>query len=262
MRRYIRIYQRLWKINATKLVIYRGNFYNSVVVSIMWAAFSLISIMLLTSRNPVVFGWSREELMLLTALYSVIVGMFHVLFTRNLEQFSRIVHRGQFDMHLVKPVDAQFMVSTTIVNYSGIPRVIIALLYAWYLSGALQISVNIPIVLTFLFVCIVGIFTLYAFWFGALTITIWQSQLFNLSDLLTHITDSAKYPTEMYGEFRYYITLFLFPLSLIVTLPTKILLGTAQPWQFFLLFSFCSGIIVLSRLSWKYMLRFYTSANS
>ena len=78
MKKYVNIYKRLLSMNASVLLAYRGNFMNSVLASLLWCAFSFVSILLLTSRSPDVFGWTRDQLMLLTAMYSVVVGVVHI----------------------------------------------------------------------------------------------------------------------------------------------------------------------------------------
>ncbi len=208
------------------------------------------------------FGWSREELLVLTGVYSIFVGVFHVLFTRNLEQFSRIVHRGQLDGILLKPIDTQFYLSCSIVNYSSLPRVASAIVFVVWLLLKLNIQITLYSTFLFIFFGIIGILFLYSLWYSILTITIWQSHLFNLSDLLFHVTDSAKYPSEMYNEFRYYITVFLLPLSLVITLPTKVLLYRVNLTEALLLIILALVFFLISRFCGRYVLRYYTSASS
>src|SRR3972149_8688112 len=90
MGKYVRIYRDLLRLNLSSLVAYRSNFVNSVVSSTAWGVFSLVSIVLLTYRVQSVFGWTREEILLLTGVYSVVIGVFHTLFSRNFVRFSRL----------------------------------------------------------------------------------------------------------------------------------------------------------------------------
>lgn len=262
MKKYLRLYYCLLRLNVSRYMAYRGNFVSSAVTSLMWAVFSVISILLLTSRNPMVFGWNRDELLVLTGVYSMVIGLFHVLFTRNLEQMSRIVHRGQLDGILTKPVDPQFYLSCAIVNYSSLPRVVSATVFVIWLLWKLQIFLTFVAIFQFVFLGLIGLVFLYAAWYSILTITIWQSNLSNLSDLLFHVTDAAKYPSDMYNEFRYYVTLFLLPLSLIITLPTKALFQRTNILEIIALMVFALCALIVSRISGKYVLRSYTSASS
>lgn len=262
MRKYLKLYISFIRLNFSKLLAYRGNFINSSFTSVLWAIFSVISILLLTNRSQSVFGWNRNELLILTGVYSIFIGLFHVIFTRNLEQLSRIVHRGQLDGILLKPVDTQFYLSCSIVNYSSLSRVIGAVIFVLVLLQNLHIQLDIVDIFKFVLLGIIGIIFLYASWYSIIAITIWQSHLFNLSDLLFHITDSAKYPSEMYSEFRYYITIFLLPISLIITLPTKALLNMLNLTDVAPLVMLAVVSLMISRVWGKYVLRFYTSASS
>src|SRR3989344_7547774 len=109
MKRYFRIYKQLCIISLSELLAYRGNFLNSLISSLVWGAFSIVSILLLTAKTKSVFGWTREEIILLTCSYSMLIGIFHLVFSRNFEYFSRIMDLGQLDTFLLKPLDSQFL---------------------------------------------------------------------------------------------------------------------------------------------------------
>lgn len=262
MKKHLRLYLTFIRLNFSKLVSYRGNFFSSACISLAWAIFSVLSILLLTSKNPNIFGWTRDELLLLTGVYSIFVGLFHVLFSRNLEQIPRIAHRGQLDGILLKPTDTQFYLSCSIVNYSSLPRVFGAIIFVVWLLWKLNIHITLAQVFQFSFLGILGLIFLYALWYSILTIAIWHSHLFNLSDLMFHVTDSAKYPSEMYSEFRYYVTIFLLPLSLIITLPTKALLARTSLLEIIILIILTVVAVFVSRINGKFILRYYTSASS
>lgn len=262
MKRYLRLYVIFFRMAFAKLTAYRGNFFGSVLTSLGWAVFSVISMALLSGRSERVFGWSRAELLVLTGVYSIVVGLFHVLFTRNFEQFSRIVHRGEFDAMLLKPVDTQFLISCTVVNIASVPRVIAAAGFTGYLTMILRNSLSIQDSLQVVIVSIAGLLFLYTVWFGILLITVWQSHLFNLFDLLVHVTDTAKYPSEMYSELRYLLPLIVLPVSLVTTLPAKALLGKSDAgaiWGFIVLTII---FLVVTRVLWFRVLRFYRSTGS
>src|SRR3989344_7678647 len=127
MNHYLHIYKTLLKINLVALLTYRGNFVSSVFSSILWATFGLFLISLLTLRVPMVYGWNREELFMLMLGYNIIVGVFHSLFSRNFERFSQIIHYGELDTLLLKPIDSQFLLSFWLFNYASLSRIVIGI---------------------------------------------------------------------------------------------------------------------------------------
>src|SRR3989338_5044991 len=174
MKHYIRVYVMLLKMNMSKLLMYRANFVNSLISSLVWCVFSFVFIILLTSKTTVIHGWTRGELILLMALYNIIIGgIFHTLFSSNFHRFSNIIHFGQLDSFLLKPLDSQFLLSSQSINYTSLARIIIGIIVSIYISAQINLHVNIVNILMFIFLSIAGLILLYSIWFVVLTTTIW-----------------------------------------------------------------------------------------
>ncbi|MCL4359875.1 ABC-2 family transporter protein [Patescibacteria group bacterium] len=260
--RYIRVYKKLLELNFSALLIYRAHFLNSLVSSVAWGLFSLFSIVLLTSKITVVFGWSRDELLLLNGLYGIIIGCYHVFFSRNFERFSTIIHFGQLDSILVKPIDSQFLLTFWLVGYATFSRVLIALAYTWYIAGILHIIPTVWNILPIAGIMIFSLLTLYSLWFIVITVTIWHTRLSNLTELMFSVTGAARYPAEMLHQLASYIFVFFLPFTLIINIPAKIFLSHARWQDAALLMGVAVGLFLVSRKFWRFALRFYTSASN
>src|SRR3990170_3576317 len=212
MARYIRIYQTLLHLNISALTAYRANFTTNVTSSITWALFSIFSIVLLTARTSEVFGWRREEILFLTAAYSILIGIFHMVFSKNFERFSRLVYYGQLDGILLKPVDSQFLVSFWLVNYASLFRIIFGVGFAAYLIHQYHIPVSPVSVVGFIVLVGVGLLLLYSVWFLVASLTIWYPRLSNIVQFMYSVSGMMRYPQEMYRQFAWYIFLFLLPI--------------------------------------------------
>jgi ABC-2 type transport system permease protein len=262
MNRYIRLYGKLISLNFATLMAYRGNFVNNFLSSLSWGFFSLYSVVLLTSQIQSLFGWKREELLLLNALYGVIIGFYHVMFSGNFERFSALIHFGQLDSYLLKPVDSQFLLTFWKFNFAATSRILIAFLYASYLIGQLGVAVSPLSVASFIVLLIVSLGILYSLWFIASTTLIWFTRLSNIIELLFTITGSARYPQEMFREFSIYVFVFLLPLTLVITTPAKVLLQRIDVISLGTFFALAVFFVIASRKFWKFALRSYTSASS
>lgn len=262
MKRYFRVYKKLLELNLSALTAYRGNFVNSVISSVVWGVFTVFSVVLLTARVDSLFGWSRDEIILLTCIFNINVGIFHMLFSRNFEYFSRIVHLGQLDTYLLKPIDAQFLLSTRHINYTSIIRIIFGIGLTWYFLRERIFAIQPIDVLLFFLFSICGIILLYSIWYMVTTITIWFSRLNNIVDVLFSISSVTRFPPEMYREFSFYVFAFLLPLVLIITTPTKFLLGRPDIVSVLGLFFLSVVFFIASRKFWRFALKFYTSASS
>lgn len=262
MKKYLRVYFTLLRLNISTLIVYPANFYNSLLAAIAWGFFSLYSIVLLTFQIKSVFGWSRNEILLLNGIYGVLIGVFHTVFSRNFERFSSVIHQGQLDSVLIKPIDSQFLLSFWMFGWTTISRVIISLGYVFILFHALSLQVTILQVFMSILFGILGISLLYSIWYIIITLTIWFTRLSNLVELMFNITGIARYPREMFAGATAFTAWFLLPLLLIINIPTKVYLDRLNIQEVLLLVLLSAIVFIISRKFWFFALKFYTSASS
>ena len=249
-------------INFSSLVVYRGNFLNNLFSNVAWGFFSLFSIVLLTYNTPAVFGWKREELWLLNGLYGLIIGFFHMFISNNMYHLSQVIHEGELDFVLVKPVDSQFAVSFWRINYAGIARVLMSLAYVFFVVQQLHIRFSALHVIGFLFLVPLALLLLYSLWFLVTTTMIWFTRTSNIIDLLFTVTGISRYPRELSQQLVSYIFFFLLPFTFVINVPAKLLLQRLTLVDVGGLFIFALLLFLASRKFWKFALRYYTSASS
>ena len=262
MKRYFNVYKKLLQLNYHALIVYRGNFVNTVVSSVSWGIFSIVSMVLLTSKTSSIFGWTREEILILTGSYSIAIGLFHMIFSRNFDRFSRIVNLGQLDSILVKPIDAQFLLSFWIINYASFFRIILGIVFTAIMIKNVGLMVDISRIIIFTLLALVGLVLLYSIWFFVIVFTLWSTRLSNLVDLMFTVSGISRYPPEMLRQLSFFVFAFFLPLTLIISTPTKVLLHRANFWDVLFLLLFSVIFLFVARKFWKFALRFYTSASS
>lgn len=251
----------LLRMSLISLLTYRINFLSDVFVSLLWSSVTILSIVLLTSHSSSVFGWSRQELWLLTGIYNVTFGIFYGIFSINFNELVRLVNKGELDSWLLKPVDSQFSVSVWQIKYASIIRFVIGVCYVLYLLTLLQIKINLINIFGFFILMIFSILLIYAVSFSILTLTIWFTTLSNLVELLSDVNNTTKYPQEMYRGSRLFLFFIIFPLTLVITIPTKFLLNKYTFIDIASLVFVSMLVFFLSRKFWQFALRYYTSAS-
>jgi ABC-2 type transport system permease protein len=261
MKKYLRIYLVLIRLNFAALIAYRAHFINSLIGTLGWSIVSVATMLLLTSKTKTVAGWSQNELLAATGMYSIIIGAFGTLFTRNFERFSRIIHLGQLDGILTKPADSQFLLSCTIVNFASLARIVLGILYTAYILTKMNATVTPSSLALFILFAFCGLILLYAIWFLALTITVWFTNLSNIIDFLYNFNNLSRYPPEVIQQTKNLFLLVLLPLTLIATVPVKALIAKATLTNELLLLCFATLLFFLARKFWHFALRHYTSAS-
>lgn len=152
----------LIKINLSSLLAYRANFINSLISSIVWSIFHIMSIYLLTSRTSSVYGWNRSELIMLSGMYLTLSGLFHLLFSINFDRFSKAIDYGQIDIILLKPLDSQFMMSCWYINYASIFRVIAGSTFTLWVAYSSGYNPGIYDIVLTSFLLLLGLILLYS----------------------------------------------------------------------------------------------------
>lgn len=262
MKRYLRIYRQLLRLNLASLLTYRVNFVNNVIASIGWGAMSLFTVILLTSRISDAYGWKREELLLLNGIYGVIVGIFHMFLSINMGRMSRVIHMGELDGILIKPIDSQFAISLWWVNFSTVFRILMALGYTIWITQSMHIAITSVSVLLSLGVAFISLILLYSLWFLILTNLVWFTNMSNLVLFMYSFESMARFPKEMLMQLVSFIFYAMLPLALVINTPARILMQKATVWDTGILCLFSLLLWVAARKYWLFALRHYTSASS
>ncbi len=262
MKRYLRIYYQLLRLNLSALITYRVNFVNNVIGSVGWGAMSLLTLILLTARVTNAYGWKREELLLFNGIYGVIIGVFHMFISNNMGRLSRVIHMGELDGILVKPIDSQFAVSLWWVNFATVFRILMAAAFTVYIISVLHIRITGVQVLTFFLLSIASLVLLYSLWFIVLTNLMWLTNLSNLVLFMYSFESMARFPKEMLAQLTGFVFYAVFPLAIVINTPARALLGRISVTDSIWLVVLAAGLWCIARSFWRYALRHYGSASS
>ncbi len=248
-------------MNFSALVAYRANLVNSIIGSTVWGTFHFISIILLTNKTRQIYGWKREEIIMLTATFSILWGIFHIIFSKNFQRMSRLMDLGQLDSFLLKPIDTQFLLSMSLVNFMGAFRLILGIVALYYIATLYHIPITFINIIGYITLLLCGLILIYSIWFTVLTLTIWFAGLSNLLDFLYNSSGIMRYPPDIFHSVKEYIVIFILPLLLIVSTPTKVLLHKVFLGDIIDLIFFTMVFFFISRSFWRFALRHYTSAS-
>ncbi|MFH0773130.1 MAG: ABC-2 family transporter protein [bacterium] len=261
MKRYFRIYKAIFRINIAYILAYRISFINNIISSLGWGVFQIVWITLLTNKAQTAFGWRQDEMIFLAMGYIVALGIFHFLFSRNFDAFSRIIDRGEFDSHLLKPLDTQFSISTMILSYANVVRSLVGIILIIWWAHIHHYPIGPLEVLNFALLIGVGVMTMYSIWFIFITLLIWYPNLNNMADFLYTLNGLARYPSDMIRMSGKIILYLFIPLALVVATPMRALLRKNVLPDELLLVGLCVLLFYISRMFWKHSLKSYTSAS-
>lgn len=261
MKRFFRLYHQLLRSNAHAFWTYRADAVTSMFSSIAWGVFSVVAVSLITTRVSSVAGWVPEELMLLALTYGIIVSFFHAQFSHNFGEFAGIIHQGELDTYLLKPMPAYLLLSIRQFRFASTIRILLASGGIIWLAARYGMQITPLSILEFMLLGIVGNAMLYAIHLFFATLLIWNSYLSNIMDFTGVATGTARYPADMIKKAPFVFEVFFLPLLLVVSVPTKVLIGKGDLQEIILFCTVTVMLLVAAIQFWKWSLQSYTGAS-
>jgi ABC-2 type transport system permease protein len=262
MTRYLGVLAIQLRISAASAMAYRANFLIEGVMSLAWIALALLPLIVVFHGRQTVAGWDAPKALVVMAYFMAIRAVLEGVISPSLVDLVEKIRSGSFDYVLLKPVDAQAMVSASryepwkVFDLAGALAVAI---YAFVQRGAPPPATDLVLGVA-LFGS--GVVAAYALWILCAAASFWVVRLDNLMYLLGAIFDTARWPVQVFpGAWRFVFT-FVLPVALMTTYPAKALLGELDARAALATVSGSLALLVVSRVVWRTAIRSYTSASS
>ncbi|MBX7102180.1 MAG: ABC-2 family transporter protein [Myxococcaceae bacterium] len=243
---------------------YRWEFLLEGVLSLLWAATALAPLFVVYGGSSAhgIPGWTFEESLVVTSWFILLQGVLEGAINPCLEAIVDHIRKGTLDFVLLKPADAQFLVSTARFELWRVTNVAAALVVMGVAFHRLGRWPSPAGVVEALLLFVVAWVILYSLWILIVSLAFRVVKIDNLSYLFTSIFDAARWPSTVYRGVVAVLFTFVIPLALMTTTPAEALLGRVQ------LASVGFGVLgagvfsYFARQVWLRSLRRYTSASS
>ena len=262
MTRYLRLLALQFRISAASAMAYRANFLIEGVMSLAWMAITLLPLIVVFSNRDTVAGWDRPSALIVMAYFMATHAVLEGTISPSLADLVERIRMGSFDYVLLKPVDAQVLISASRYEPWKVFDLLGAIALAAYAfaargapPGPLDVVLGVALFAT-------GVLAAYALWILCAAASFWVVRLDNLMYLLGAIFDTARWPVQVFpGAWRIVFT-FIIPVAIMTTYPAKALLGTLDARSVLATFGGCLALLIVSLLVWRTAIRSYTSASS
>lgn len=245
-----------------KALTYRGNFIFGFVLTGLESITVFAAIGIVFTKINTIAGWNFGDVLVLNGVYLLANTASWLLFRGGINDFDRVINRGEFDFYLVRPVSAQFYASIQRIDIEDVARGVVGvaiLIYGLAQNNATISLIHLPL---FFITFFCGQAVLYAVFLTLKTISFKAIQGWATNNIAFRFQELASYPTDIYrGILKTFYT-FILPLVFVVTVPTKALLGKL-PFEL-AIGSMVAAIISLfvARFFWQMGIKNYSSASS
>ncbi|HEU4734889.1 MAG TPA: ABC-2 family transporter protein [Kofleriaceae bacterium] len=262
MTRYLRVLAVQLRISVASAMAYRANFLIEGAMSIAWMALTLLPLIVLFGDRERVAGWDAPSALIVIAYFLAVRAVIEGMISPSLVELVTKIRNGSFDYVLLKPIDAQAMVSASryepwkVFDLAGAIAVVV---YAFIQRGAPPSAVDLALGIV-LFAT--GVIATYALWILCAAASFWVVRLDNLMYLLGSIFDIARWPVQLFPRAWQIVFTFVIPVAVMTTYPAMALLGRLDGEHVLATLGGAVILLVASRLVWRTAIRNYTSASS
>ena len=258
--RYLRLLLVQLRASALFAMQYRADFLLDGFVEIFWMATAIIPLVVVFDARPVIAGWSFGEALMVMGWFTFLQGVLEGAINPGLVTVVEHIRKGTLDFVLLKPADAQFLISTSRFLPWRAVNVLTALgIFAWGFH-VLGRGPTLGDVALAALTTLAAVAVLYALWMLTVSAAFYVVRIDNLSQLFSAIFDAARWPIGVFPRAVRYVFTFVLPLALMTTYPAKALLGSLGGWE--LAGTLVGALLALgvSRAVWTASIAKYTSA--
>lgn len=251
----------LLRVSLATVMQYRSNFVLEMGAGLLKGLGSVAPLALVFWHRSDIGGWELPHALLVMAFFMMMSGIQAGILEPNLGEAVESIRTGTLDLMLMKPVDAQLLVSLRKFNaaavwdqFAGAIIAVIALSQL-PLPGLADIALAAALFAT-------GVVAMYGLWLLAICVSFFFVRVDNLRFLLWAVTDAGRWPIDVFTGAARFLLVALVPVALITSFPADAMRGTWSTRTLVVAAAVSLAFLIGSRWAWKRSLANYTSASS
>jgi len=260
--RALRVVRAQLRASIATALQYRFEFAVEGALALLWMGVTLVPLIVVFGTREAVAGWTFPEMLVVLGWFVALKGILEGTLSPSLLQVIEHVRKGTLDFVLLKPADAQLLVSLSkiepwrMIDVAGAAVILVVAFRRIGHPPALA-----DLFLAALLLCS-AVLVLYSIAILVVSIAFVAVRVDNLLYLFQSVFDVARWPSSVFRGALAVIFTFVLPLALMTTYPSLALLGklnlhtAAGAIAGTLLFA------AVARAIWIASIRRYTSASS
>ena len=262
MKRVLTAIAAEWRVAWMTALQYRSNFVIELIMTLFWLGWTVLPLVFVFGHRTGIAGWTFDQSLVVTGFFVMLQGLEEGLVDPNLRNVVEQVRQGTLDFVLLKPIDAQILVSFSRTVPAKIVHVIGGAALTVYAAqrldhvpGAADIALSLTLLAS-------GTMAMYGLWLMVVSTSFWFVRIDNLSYLLSSAMDAARWPVSMYRTTLRVLLTFVVPVGLMTTYPALALRGVLGVKGALIAVGVAVAFVFVSRRVWRVALSRYASASS
>jgi ABC-2 type transport system permease protein len=262
MMRALRVVRAQLRAAMATALQYRFEFAVEGALALLWMGVTLVPLIVVFGTREAVAGWTFPEMLVVLGWFVALKGVLEGTLSPSLLQVIEHVRKGTLDFVLLKPADAQLLVSLSKIE----PWRVIDLAGAAIILGVAFQRIGRPpsladVLLAALLLCS-AVLVLYSIAILVVSIAFVAVRVDNLLYLFQSVFDVARWPSSVFRGLLAVVFTFVLPLALMTTYPSLALLGKLNLRTAGAAVAGTLLFAGVARAIWIASIRRYTSASS
>jgi len=241
---------------------YRLDFVIEGLLSLLWIAVTLVPLYVVFGTRPSVAGWTFPETLVVMGWFVLLRGVLEGTVSPSLTNVIEHVRKGTLDFVLIKPVDAQLLISLSRIEpwriidlAGGVAIFVYAFRQLGRAPGLAQLALAAAMLLA-------AVAILYSIAILVVSIAFFAVRVDNLLYLFQSTFDVARWPSSVFRGALAVLFTWVLPLALMTTYPALALLGKLQARTALGALAGTVAFTFVARQVWLHSIKRYTSASS
>ena len=262
MKRTLAIVRAQLRASIALALQYRVEFIVEGALAVLWMAVTLVPVLVVFGTRTAVEGWTFPEMLLVLGWFVALKGVLEGAVSPSLLAVIEHIRTGTLDFVLIKPADAQLLVSVAKLEPWRIIDLVGAGLIFTYAFAKLGRAPTAGEVIAAGAMLLAALLVLYSIAILVVSIAFFAVRVDNLLYLFQSIFDVARWPSTVFRGGLAVVFTYVLPLALMTTYPALALLGRLRPVTGLGALAGTLAFAAFSRLVWSTSIRRYTSASS
>jgi ABC-2 type transport system permease protein len=250
----LRRHGRIWRAVAVQALKrdaqFRTQAWTTALVALAEIATGLIPVLLIIRSSPQVGGWTGGQIIAVTGMFQVAMGLVNAFVAPNLTRIDQYVREGELDTILIWPPVQPASLTGAL---AGSALIVVGL---W---GTPLAPLDVLAALL-IFAC--GLATISAIWANLAYLAFWFEAASYIHNLVLSALSAGRYPVAFFPSAIRVVLIFVVPIGAATTLPVQFVSHGVDPGLLGGVAGTTVVIVALTRLHWRLALGRYSSASS
>ncbi len=258
----LRVLATYFRLGVLSELEYRTNFFIQIVESALGLVVALGGLAIVFNHTDTLGGWLPDQLLALVGIYIFVGGVINMVIGPSMQRFMEDVRKGTLDFTLTKPADDQLLVSVQRFEIWKAADIGLGVFVLGVAVARVGAKLSTTDALLFLITLLCGAAIVYSFYLILATCSFWFVRVENLLVIFQSMYQAGRWPVGIYPSWLRFALTFLVPISFAVTVPAEGLVGRLTNQTLLTAVAVAVALLVISRLFWRFGIRFYSGASA